>query len=514
MTKPWLERNALPILAFAAGVVFTLHLASFVREGAFYSGDGSLKFALARQLAAGGWHADLRLPADPVVRGLWDAGMYPLLPPFVHATRGGVFVAFPLFFPAITAPLYSLFGTPGLYVVPLAAAWAAMFLVGWFVRRQGVGPLGQAVAIAGLAFATPLSIYAATYWEHTLAAALAAGGLFVAFSGSRRPGVSGAVGGALIGLAGWFRPEALAMGAVAVVVRLVAARAGSRRGAFAFVAAAAIAVTLFLAFNQAVYGRPLGMHGAQVLDASLADRASTVLASLTDLNLRLLAFAPVAVAVIAWLLAGGRVPPPTGPLRSMLWIVAGTCALVPFVVPNTGGKEWGPRYLLIVVPLIAAASGALVHALGGASRAARAGGAGLLAAALCVGGWQNAVLGRAHLAADYATRVAPAYDVARADPRGTVVFGHPLVALELVALAGDKSLVLVRSRADLARAGEALGDRGGFLFVTVGDAADPKWASAQLDDGRTLACAPVGRLTATWFATSCQIVPAPGIEPP
>jgi len=76
-----------------------------------------------RLIGAGAWQADLQLDADPWIRHLWDQGLYPLGPPFVYEVDGARFIQYPLFFPALTAPFYALFGFRGLTILPLIGLW-------------------------------------------------------------------------------------------------------------------------------------------------------------------------------------------------------------------------------------------------------------------------------------------------------------------------------------------------------------------------------------------------------
>ena len=78
-------------------------------------------------------------------------------------------MAFAQVFPLLNAPLFGLLGFRGLYLIPLAALWLLwlrFFAVG---RRLGLGPWGLALGLAGLVLASPLTLYSAMFWGHTLA---------------------------------------------------------------------------------------------------------------------------------------------------------------------------------------------------------------------------------------------------------------------------------------------------------------------------------------------------------
>src|SRR5262249_46323917 len=154
-------------------------------------------------------------------------------------------------------------GYRGLYVVPLVCLWIVWLLFGLVCRRLSLRPADTAFGLLVLVFASPLTVYGATYWEHTLAVALAFGGITLLIG----PGDAGPsplrllTAGGLLGLAGWLRPENLCFAAAALAAWPVVFRpAGWLRRWLFLVGGTAVAVGVFLAFNQVVYRHPLGAH--------------------------------------------------------------------------------------------------------------------------------------------------------------------------------------------------------------------------------------------------------------
>jgi hypothetical protein len=465
-----------PAVVLAAGVAFSLWLALQAPGDEFYSGDGGLKWLLARQLAGGEAALDLRLDAPGWVRSLWDQGLYPFGPPFAYRVDGAWMLSFPVAFPALTAPFLGLPGGLGLVALPLLALWAAWAAALAWLKRLRVGPLESALALSALVFATPLTLYGALYWEHTLAVAMAAWGLALAGPPDTPSRGRDLAAGALLGLAGWVRPECLLLVALAVGLHLVVAfRSGRPAASLPLALGAGLAIAAFVAFNLAASGRPLGLHAEQVLSAG-QDGASSFIDRLDALVRLEVAYAPIAAFVVVapavWRGCRGAVA-----LRLAVLAVAFLWA-VPAIVPNAGGRQWGPRYLLPLAPVLAVAAGAM---LDGARRSHAAPVRWVAVAALvaaCVPGIvRNSIDGPVALAADRASRVRPAIDHVRASAPPVVAVAHHDIAMELAAVVAERPFVTVRDRSGfeaLAAAARANGAaRFPFLNFPAADGADP-----------------------------------------
>jgi hypothetical protein len=207
---------------------------------------------------------------DP--EGRW----FPIPPPFA-LRRGAEFVsAYPLAYPALSAPALAIWGARGLRLpAALGAAAAAALLAGWLAPALGARSALATGLTLGLA--TPLFFYGVTVWEHAPATALALG----AFLLLTRPGLlAWCAAGALIGVACWLREE-MALMTVAVGAAALLARAPLRQlGAFA--AGAAVPVAALALFNTVFYGDPRGGHvaanlaGGVLAGRVVADRFSAL----------------------------------------------------------------------------------------------------------------------------------------------------------------------------------------------------------------------------------------------
>ena len=127
-----------------------------------------------------------------------------------------------------------------------------------------------------------------------------------------------------------------------------------RTAHLAIVAGLATGVAVVLAVNWVVYGLPLGAHVLQMEDPAalgrIEDSASRpyIVAALTGNFLR---YNPVSIFV---LLALALLPSVRRreDVRRLLTVIAIVLAEVPWIVPNSGGLQLGPRYLLQITPAL------------------------------------------------------------------------------------------------------------------------------------------------------------------
>lgn len=332
-----------PMLLGAAALAWIL---AAISGPYFFSVDGGAKLLGVEHLLGEGYAPGFAAPSAEWAAQLWAGEAFPFRPPFALASDDGWQLAFALPFLALSAPLYAVFGWPGLYVLPIAATLGTWALV-W--RRSQAHPQRLAVvAVAVGSFATP---YGATFWEHNLALVLATFSLFEASPSSEAPASTrnSVVRGAALAAAGFLRPEAWVLGAAVVV-----ARARKSRGfALAFVAGACV----FALHNVVVYQHPLGAHAAQ-LGATVSASAGTTGQSYAEI-LSALATELFTHSPALWALLGGLVlvrtrtgPSPFRALQSELLALVLFVAVLPVVLPNGGGRQWGPRYLIVVLPLL------------------------------------------------------------------------------------------------------------------------------------------------------------------
>lgn len=165
--------------------------------------------------------------------------------------------------PALYAalPLYDAFGYRGALVVPMLGAVACALGAAALARRFGARDGRIAFWVVGLA--SPVTIYALDFWEHSVGLALMAWALVLLLDvAERRRALLYALGaGLLLGAAATMRTEALAYGAVATaIVCLYTVRREIRYAvALGALVTAGLAVPLVanLALERAVLGSSL-----------------------------------------------------------------------------------------------------------------------------------------------------------------------------------------------------------------------------------------------------------------
>jgi hypothetical protein len=475
--------RALPVATLLASVLFSLVVASTAREDLFYSGDGGVKFALTRQFARGELHADLRLPAEPWVADLWAHGLYPFEPPFAYEIDGRRYLKDPVFFPLVTAPLLAAFGWPGLYVLPVVSLWAVWIAFLLLARLLQVGPVTSSLALAAIVFASPLTLYGAMYWEHTLAVALSFGGIALLAADGDARGWRCVAGGALVALSAWFRSEHYWLVAVLALLAVASRPLGlGLRRVPLVLAGLIVPMAALTAVNLALYGHPLGPHAFQITQPlGAVVRATNAAATAWRLLHLLVAYYPLAIPAfaVAIAIAARRLPmdperPGTAAARLLAWTSLLYVVLVPAILPRPetggdGGKQWGPRFLLVAVPMLcalAALSAPRLQAL--RSSALRAVAAVSFAAAFAMGAYRNAWAGTRELERDYAGRMRPLLEFIRSDPARVVAASEQFAAQEMIALADDRRFFFVKSPEDLERLGVAAlrNGQGRFLLLS------------------------------------------------
>lgn len=377
-----------PLLIILAGVLFSLYLQSYIVEGVYFSGDGGLKALLSQQLAGGNFRFDLIPPAETWINNFWQDGLYPYEPPFVYQLADKYFITFPYTFPLITFPWLALFGERGLYIIPLISTWIIWLIFYWVGRKIKLNNFSLGWGLLALIFASYLTIYSAMYWEHTLAVALCFGGISLFVVGNyphQRTNAAAVISGTLIGLSVWFRPEFLCIGALLsgmvifaawkLFVKEVADKIFKIREfqtlaakKEVFIISMWLTVASFFLSNKLIYGHALGIHGIQAVEpVAFSDRLMGVWLNFRQMSLALPEYLPVIwfplFYIVLYLIGSYIFRNRQIRFNYGLWTVVflasflfitGVAILVPVgtagLIP--GGKQWGVRFLLILVPVI------------------------------------------------------------------------------------------------------------------------------------------------------------------
>jgi hypothetical protein len=476
-------------LCLAGALHVTCLLLNLPDAPVFYSGDGGMKYLMSKQFARGQVSAALELPLAEEAAGLWKQGLYPFAPPFVYAVNGRSVVSFPLYFPLATAPFEALLGWRGLYVLPVAGV---LCLWGWMAvvfTRLLSAKLALGAALASLIVASPLTIYAGMYWEHSLAAFAAALSLFLVFPATKAPSKSHdllALGcGALAGGAVFMRPEAFVCAAAAACVSAVCMGREKRRDVAWFSMGFSLLVGVLLLSNLFLYGDVLGLHAAQVTTERLGAFVFAKRALYRTLVLSgeaLLTWPEVFFLLASLPLLLRRASVQRRELVACFWVIGVTLPIIALIVPNTGGKQWGPRYLLVLLPWGCALVGLVIDAiLQDRRRLARVFLVLVLPACLALGALTNVWFGTRQLARDYQSRILPALKTIEKQPQHYLLVPNQWPAQELAALADSRVFLLVRTADDLRRARALLRQRGveSALFVSFKNARPPEGSPSE-----------------------------------
>ena len=371
--------SQLPWLIIVIGILFTFYLQFQVPQGVFFSGDAGLKALLAQQLSSGQLHFNLIPPDESWINQLWQNDFYPYEPPFVYSQNDHYYITFPFTFPLITAPFQALFGYRGLYIVPLVSTWIIWLIFVEVCEYLNIKDIYTSLGLIILIFASPLTIYSAIYWEHTLAVALAfAGFRLLFFSTSGLSKVQTIISGFLIGLAVWFRPEFLCFAAILIVLVYLSSWSQADKLQFIkekfnlqqiaylgnnkilFTGSIIITIGLFFLCNKLIYDHPLGIHAIQIVEeSSVTSRLQDGWQNFKELGVALfiyfpLAFFPLIYLPLSWLSREKIEVKDIIIYKICFFFLLGTALIVPVgtagLIP--GGKQWGTRFLLILIPLI------------------------------------------------------------------------------------------------------------------------------------------------------------------
>ncbi|MEA5466258.1 LA_3751/LA_3752 family putative glycosyltransferase [Leptothoe sp. PORK10 BA2] len=362
----------MPGFILALGIGLSLALQVHSRDGVFFNGEAGLKALLAQQFSTGQLRASLDMSQPQWVLALWRQGLYPFAPPFAYEQQGNYFIRFLFTFPAITAPFYALVGYRGLYVVPLVSLWIIWWRLCLVCRVWRVRSIFISLSLVLVIAASPLTLYGAMYWEHTLAVALAFWGL----SGLLLhvlPGDShdderislneALVNGGCVGLSVWVRPELLCLvlilGMMAVAsqvrqlakpLRLVIPRGLTLGLVVAFNGAMGLTVLGFFGANLVFYGHPLGIYAAHT-PLSLGQQVAQTLGNYGQMVLSLGRYFPAVLLGLGlpWCLKGPARAASSGlAVMGILFAIA-----VPLISSSvTEAQQWGPRFYLILVPMV------------------------------------------------------------------------------------------------------------------------------------------------------------------
>ncbi len=448
-----------PFLVFVAGLCFITSLLFTIKKDAFFSGDAGLKYLMVKQISHGGSYYTIDLNSTAWVKEIWSQGFYPLKSPFVYDSPRGKIVSFPPAFQVISSKLYKWFGFPGLYLVTclsVPALWLSFIVL---LRRAGLRESDIAVGLLLLVFCSPLTVYAALYWEHTLSTFLMFNAVAFLVKPPASPVVAAAMG-LLAGMSVWLRPEMLLLCGLIFIVLAFNNYGKHSFTNIVFIVSALSGVIAFFLFNASVYGNILGAHSYQLLENERVTMGrENRSAVLVHINARLLIYFPFILFTllpVAYLTKRKWLPTASWQL-SMIVIIFSLTA--PFFLPNAGGKQWGPRYFLPLIPTVLTIfcltiAGLKISLLKNRILLA------LLIPVVVYSLYVNVYLAYNTVRDDYAFRVKPGLNYLKGIPGDILVVQNQYITQEFAAITNQKKVFLAEDTNSFEKLGILLKSAG------------------------------------------------------
>jgi 4-amino-4-deoxy-L-arabinose transferase-like glycosyltransferase len=520
--------NKFPLMIILAGILFSLYLQFQIKDETFFSGDGSLKFLLAKQFSSGDFRFDINLPGAAWVYDLWKDGLYPLgnKEPFIYYRFNRYYSPFPFTFSLITAPFYALFGFKGLNIIPLISLWAIWFRFYVVCQLLNLKTAITTLALATLIFSSPLTIYGATYWEHTLAVALAFYGLTIILaprSGELSKGEA-IFSGILLGLSVWFRGEFLCLIGIMCLSVLASSKLNftfdfalllsgliiclfvlSReeflwfigigcllayalakinfvfKNKLFFLSSMLLTLSLYWLINIIIYHHPLGIHALQVVEhLSLRSRFSDAFKYFKQMNYELFYYFPLLFFSVFYVLISlfNKKLKLTPKMNFLFLIYALFTFFVPLLLPSDGGRQWGPRFLLMIVPIISLLS-ILMLQISMRIKLIRTRYilSGIFALLFAIGLYINTQLGTSYLIKSYQRSHVLMF--LQKSPDKIVAVTHEFVSQSLASILNKKIFFLTKKNEDLIKLATALNAQGHQNFIYICHPYHPCYSSKE-----------------------------------
>jgi hypothetical protein len=462
--------SRLPNIIIFAGILYSIFLLWNTQDEVFFSGDAGIKALLVKQHSRGEFSVDLRLSAETWVDQLWKEGFYPFKPPYVYERANRYFVTFPFLFPLISAPFYKLFGFKGLYIIPTLSLWILWLKFYSLSGHLEMGWREKSIALAILVFSSPLTLYGAMFWEHTLSVLLAFLGVDFLLSAQIRTfsKSKALILGVLTGLSVWARWEMLCMVGALGLLSLFLIFKNRLKGIWPFIIGMTFSIAVFWTINTLFYQHPLSAHSFQVLeDFSLQSRIAHGYSIFKALIKDLFIHFPILYSIGLYLLLAyfknARIPPIA---LNILFLCIVFIITVLLILPSHGDKQWGPRFLLIIVPLVCLLAQTVIRFIVRLTNVyLRYFSLLVFLTCFAMGVYQNTYVGSTRLINDYRFRVLPALEFLQQDDNRFVAVSHEWIAQELTATYQSKVFFLIRDQKDLVVLARHLSTQGYSEFT-------------------------------------------------
>jgi hypothetical protein len=446
-----------------------LMLVSFSRPDVFYSGDGGLKFMMIRQICAGEDFRYVSHTQPRWVEDIWSQGFFPMRKSFVFPGPKGIFFVFSPPFQIISAFFYRHLGYRGLYFIPSVSLLLFWYWFIWLTKKMAFTSYQVAILFFILAFCSPLTLYGALYWEHTLGMLLLFAGVVMIEYPPRKAWQAGVLG-CMSGLAIWVRPEMLLLNVLFACALLALHFKRFTLSHWLFIVGGILGTVSFLVFNKVEYGYFFGIHGWQVLgDVGYFSKFRRTAGNIYRMNVLLVRYFSIILLLIPVLVAWLKFKWPL-PRRTVAMVLISLLFWLfsPFLFPDDGGKQWGPRFFLPLMPMVLLV---LARAYQEWKKYDWARYKLALLVFVCLAGgydlFLNTFKGAASLQNDYANRIRPSLDYVRKEPGKIVVVNSHFVTMELSSVFRDKYFFLVDDTMSLHKLMPLLENKGEDHFTYV-----------------------------------------------
>jgi len=259
MRNPLVKYRSFLALACVTAIYVVLAFLVLPQEG-FFSSDEGLKFIQLQNFVRKGW-GDFTIDypgrkLDP------DLRYVPINNPPPLIRDGKIFAVYPVFFPLLAAPLYRLFNHAGLYLIPLFSGLLTLVISRYIARLSG-GNGFSSILLLGLC--SPLLFYSLLFWDHALGTLLSTLALWLVIKNLEQPRQFFLLlGGMVTGLAIWVRSELYVMGLVMPAIYFFFGSRRFRHAASICLGTLIALVPLWL-FQFLIYGDFIGPHIAHLV---------------------------------------------------------------------------------------------------------------------------------------------------------------------------------------------------------------------------------------------------------
>lgn len=287
--------------------------------------------------------------------------------PWVYINAGEAFYIFPYQLSFLYYIPYALGGVQSLYLLTFLASLFTLYLMWRFARIELCWSMLQANGLVLLMLlGGGLLAYGYDLSEHAITACLSTWALLVGARKELTP-VNAVICGAIPALAFSLRPESLLIAPLLFGARILIYRKYSDwLWASVGAAVALIIFGLNLYSNKILFGHMLGLRGIE-FELGQADDGTTRLARIWTYTFgreqgTLFLATPVFLFAFMWLFVRRHARDST-PVDILLFVALAYVLVIPLVVSNRPGPQFGERFLFNVYPALTIVTAAVVIAI-------------------------------------------------------------------------------------------------------------------------------------------------------